>query len=440
MYLATLLLLALQAPAAAPCPSAPWASQPQPRFEDHFQPVSVRLDLSRWVEGGAEKVKVDGFFQEGPWAGNPHRPVDHSRYGEHELRVRDQQGQLLYSRAFSSLFAEWRTTEEALAGKPRLFQESLRFPRPKQPVTLELVTRDRKGGETLVWSYSYLGRLDGLTPKAPGVAVLDLHRGDADPTQNLDILLVADGYDASQQAKLRADLRRFADALLAAPAFAAHRDQVSIRALAYATDGSGPAEPRKKLKGGSRVGATFNTFGSERYLTVGDDRALQHLAALAPQDTLVVLVNTARYGGAGIFRSWAVFPSDNDFDDYVFIHEFGHSFGGLGDEYYSSSVAYNEFYPKGFEPWEPNITALLDGPDSAKWDALLDEGVPVPTPERPEFSSSTGVFEGAGYSARGLYRPALDCIMFSKKVQGFCKVCGCALEWMIMEEVSQDVR
>ncbi len=307
-------------------------------------------------------------------------------------------------------------------------------------MTLELVTRDRRGGEDLIWSYKYLGRLDGLTPPAPGVTVLDLHRGSASPAENLDLLLVADGYDASQQDKLRADLRRFADALLDAPSFAAHRDRISVRALAYATEGNGPAEPRKKLKGASRVGASFNTFGSERYLTVSDPRALHKLAALAPHDALVVLVNTARYGGAGIFRAWAVFPSDNDFDDYVFIHEFGHSFGGLGDEYYSSSVAYNDFYPKGVEPWEPNITALLDGPDSAKWNALLDEGVPVPTPERPEFSTSTGVFEGAGYSARGLYRPALDCIMFSKKMQGFCKVCGCALEWMIMEEVSQDAR
>jgi hypothetical protein len=158
---------------------------------------------------------------------------------------------------------------------------------------------------------------------------------------------------------------------------------------------------------------------------------LRDVAALAPYDTIFMLVNTSRYGGGGIFGLYAVFPSDNEYDEYVFVHEFGHGFGGLGDEYFTSSVAYSDFYPEGVEPWEPNVTALLPG-RPLKWIGQVTPGVPVPTPaDATRFGGAVGAFEGAGYAAKGLYRPSLDCKMFSKGNQGFCPVCRGALRDLV---------
>ncbi len=143
------------------------------------------------------------------------------------------------------------------------------------------------------------------------------------------------------------------------------------------------------------------------------------------------MVNSSRYGGAGIYNFFSIFVADNEYDEYVFIHEFGHGFAGLGDEYYTSSVAYSDFYPRGVEPWEPNVSAALKGPERVKWKALLTPDIPLPTPEKEEFGDKVGVFEGAGYSAKGLFRPALDCKMFSKKRKDFCPVCMAAVEAML---------
>ena len=161
--------------------------------------------------------------------------------------------------------------------------------------------------------------------------------------------------------------------------------------------------------------------------------ALRHLAAHAPYDALYLMANTSRYGGGGIYRLYATFPSDNEYSPYVFIHEFGHSFAGLADEYYDSSVSYDDsdFYPKGVEPWEPNITRFLGG--RFKWRAQVSPGVPIPTPNERRYRGKVGLFEGAGYSAKGLYRPELDCKMKGKSHTPFCRVCAAAIGRMIAQ-------
>lgn len=424
--------------AGADCPPPPWAKAQQPSFAQLFTTTTVRMDFRHFITDGVETIEPDGFFREGKWPGNPGRLLDQSMYGEHVFQMKTTEGKLIYSRSYSSLFAEWCTTDEAKRGKQRIFEESVRFPKPQEPVVLEIVARKRNGESRVVWTYEYRGRLDALSPEDPDAKVVNLHNGDADPASSLDIVIVTDGYTKAQAEKQDADLRRFAGVLLEAQPYAKHEDSIAIRAVTRFSPSSGPAEPRKKLKTSSLVATTFNTFDSARYLTVGNDRELRRLAAMVPYDTILVMVNTARYGGAGIFRSFAVFVSDNDFDEYVFLHEFGHSFAGLGDEYYTSSVAYSDFYPKGFEPWEPNITAMLDGRASVKWAAEIPEDVPVPTPEQSRYAGVTGVFEGAGYAAKGLYRPALDCLMFSKRLQDCCHVCSCAVEWMILEETGKE--
>ncbi|RKY53654.1 MAG: peptidase M64, partial [Candidatus Neomarinimicrobiota bacterium] len=164
-----------------------------------------------------------------------------------------------------------------------------------------------------------------------------------------------------------------------------------------------------------------------------------------------------KYGGGGIFNLCSCCYIHDDekeqswWPNYVFVHEFGHAFAGLADEYYSSAVAYNEFYPPGVEPWEPNITALLD-PENLKWKKLVEPDIPIPTPwnkekydkiprsqskdkeallHKQEYWGKVGAFKGAGYASEGLYRPYLDCRMFSKSLTGFCPVCSDAIVKMI---------
>jgi hypothetical protein len=266
-------------------------------------------------------------------------------------------------------------------------------------------------------------------------------------------------------------------------------DKFNIWGVYYPSEETGIDEPRSNIYRRTAVSATFNSLGSARYILTEDNKSLRDIISHVPYDTLLIMINHKRYGGGGIYNSFATFTSDNQWQEYVMVHEFGHLFGGLADEYYSSSTAYNEFYPPGVEPLEPNITALLD-PANPKWKNLLSEDIEVPTPwEKEDFDKAdaeyqekrtvyqdkisklyrekasweairqaeeesevlsknnqekqdkylesskywgkVGVFEGAGYSSKGLYRPMIDCLMFSKGLKPFCAVCEAHIKKVI---------
>jgi hypothetical protein len=251
---------------------------------------------------------------------------------------------------------------------------------------------------------------------------------------------------------------------------------------------SGIDEPRAGIDKNTAVNATFNSMGSERYVLTEDNKSLRDIAGHVPYDALYIMVNSSRYGGGGIYNFYCVYTSDNIDSDYLMVHEFGHSFFGLADEYYTSSTAYNDFYSPDYEPAEPNITALKD-PENVKWKHLLSEGIAVPTPwakvefdsldlnwqqeraelndhiaklqkdeapdaevlaaktlydqksearnqavqqylESSEFAGKVGAFEGAGYMSTGLYRPSINCIMFTR-TDYFCPVCRKAMQEVI---------
>jgi hypothetical protein len=271
--------------------------------------------------------------------------------------------------------------------------------------------------------------------------------------------------------------------------YASYADHIATRGVHLPSADSGADEPNRGLYRTTAVGMTFNSLGSERYMLTENNRELRDIAANVPYDALVIMVNHDRYGGGGIYNSYCSFTAHGPWAEYLLLHEFGHSFAGLADEYYTSDVAYSDFYPPGFEPAEPNITALKD-PEALKWGDLVDSGTPLPTPwskeefdriskERqakrqeisealaeatrsgaPEdeiaaleqkqrrlaeetakwtdaflsetpFADSVGAFEGAGYASKGLYRPEVDCLMFRRGVQPFCKVCERAVAKVI---------
>ena len=411
------------------------------------------------------------------WPGNLNKAIDESQLGEYRFEVRERDsGKLVYSRGFNSVFGEWKTTEEALHGN-RTFSESLRFPTPDGPVEVSLKERAGSGSGPSwkeVWKTALDPKdkfVDRSRPPSPG-ALLELQKM-GDPATKVDLLVLGDGYTAAERGKFERDARRFMEALFSTPPFREHQKDFNVWGLCPAAEESGVSRPSSGIYRRSPVGATYDTFGTERYVLTTENRALRDVASFAPYEFIEILVNGQTYGGGGIFNQYATVAIDNLWAGYVGVHEFGHQFGALADEYYTSDVAYLPAEKKT-EPWEPNVTALLD-PANLKWKDLVAAGTPVPTPwdkekfdrferdiqrqrkelraaGKPEaeidelfrkeraqedamlgsekFTGKVGAFEGANYEAKGYYRPEVDCIMFTRH-KTFCAVCRRAIERVI---------
>jgi hypothetical protein len=286
-------------------------------------------------------------------------------------------------------------------------------------------------------------------------------------------VILGDGYTAREQAKFVADARRLTEVLFSTSPFKEHRRDFNVWGLCPPASESGISRPSTGVYHDSPLGASYDAFGSERYVLTFDNRALRKVAQFAPYEFIEIIANNRTYGGGGIFNLYSTVAADNAFANYVFVHEFGHHFAGLADEYYTSSVAYTPSQER-VEPWEPNATALLN-PKKLKWAELVTPDTPIPTPWNKEafetyslaiqkrraeirkqklpesvmealfreelkheqemwrnekYNGHVGAFEGSIYEAKGYYRPEVDCIMFSR-TDHFCSVCRHAIERII---------
>ena len=439
---------------------------------------TMRLDYYHTGDATSEVFSVDRVVIEPlPWPGDPKQAIDTSNLGKYFFEVRDAKTkQVLYSRGFASIYGEWETTDEAKTTK-KTFQESLRFPAPSAPVTVVLRKRDVKNNFQDIWTAAIDPSdmfIDRSKKSAPAPLITIQKTGD--PEARVDFLILGDGYTAAEAKKFEADARRLTEVLFSTSPFKEHRKDFNVWAMAPPSAESGVSRPSTGIYRDSPIGATYDAFGSERYVLTFDNRSLREVAQHAPYEFIEVLVNNRTYGGGGIFNLYSTVASDNAFANYVFVHEFGHHFAGLADEYYTSSVAYVPAADR-VEPWEPNVTALLDV-STLKWRQLASpfaNVTPIPTPwkkeefeaysreiqkrraqlrkdKRPEeemealfreelehekkmFAAEkhfgqVGAFEGAMYEARGYYRPEIDCIMFSR-TDKFCRVCRLAIERVI---------
>jgi hypothetical protein len=439
------------------------------------QPRTMRLDFYHTGTATEEVFSLDRAVVEPlPWPGSPRRAVDDSNLGKYLFEVRDAKtNRIVYSRGFASIYGEWETTDEARTVR-RTFQESLRFPTPEGPVQVVLKKRDKQNLFREVWSTALDPSdifVDRSTPKAPAPLIEIQKNGD--PTEKVDFLIIGDGYTASELKKFEQDARRMTEVLFNTSPFKERRRDFNVWALCPPTAESGVSRPSTGVYRDSPLGATYDAFGSERYILTFDNRALRRAASFAPYEFIEILVNNRTYGGGGIHNLFSTVAVDNAWANYVFVHEFGHHFAGLADEYYTSSVAYAAAAERT-EPWEPNVTALLD-PAALKWKDLVSTGTPLPTPwgkeafetysneiqqrrrqiraerkpeevmealfreelehegrmfAREKYAGHVGAFEGANYEARGFYRPEVDCIMFSR-TDRFCAVCRRAIERVI---------
>lgn len=445
-------------------------------FDADFTGRTLRFD---WFHSGTateEHVSPDRLRLEGPWPGSRTRLLDDTNLGKYFFAVVDPATQAtLYSRGFCSIYGEWETTGEAKKIW-RTFHESLRFPEPRRPVQLVIRKRGNDGAfheihTTVVDPASRFVDRSALTPRGTVAALFE----NGPPAEKVDLLVIADGYTAEQAEKFRGDVARLCGVLFDTEPYKSRKGSFNVRHLHVPSAEPGISNPRKGVWRDAPFGTSFNAFDSDRYVLTYENARLREAAAQAPYDALMIVCNDRKYGGGGIFNLWATCTADSGPASYVFVHEFGHSFAGLADEYYSSQVAYEGFNPPGVEPWEPNVTALLD-PAALKWRDLVAGGTPLPTPwdqaaydgQDVEFQKrrqklvadgapeeamdgyfaevkkasaalltgqkhfgSVGAFEGAGYEAKGLYRPEVDCIMFTRNPASYCRVCLRAVERVI---------
>ncbi len=441
-------------------------------------PQTMRLDYYHTGGHQQELFSQDRVVIEPlPWAGDLSKAIDDTNLGKYFFEVKDQTTKrVLYSRGFASIYGEWETTDEAKS-IVRTFQESLRFPAPATPVEVVLKKRDARNVFRDLWS-TVIDPQDQFIDrsKSPAPAPVITIQKTGDPATKVDFLILGDGYTAAEAQKFEADVRRLTEVLFATSPFKEHRKDFNVWALCPPAVESGISRPSTGIHHDSPLGATYDAFGSERYVLTFDNRAVRKAAAFAPYEFIEILANNRTYGGGGIFNLYSTVAVDNAFANYVFVHEFGHHFAGLADEYYTSSVAYAPATDK-VEPWEPNVTALLDV-STLKWRTLVSDFAsvtPIPTrwnkeafenysreiqkrraqlrkDKRPEqemealfreelehekvmfaaekHAGQVGAFEGAMYEARGYYRPEIDCIMFSR-TDHFCAVCRRAIERII---------
>ena len=362
---------------------------------------------------GGEELLLDRVVSDGPWAGSRTRLIDDTDLGKYLFEVIDPDtGRVIYSRGFASIYGEWETTAEVRSAR-RTFHESLRFPWPKGPVRIILKKRDAQTLFQPLWSTDVDpgSRSVSRAEREPaGIVWPIIENGPAG--DKVDVLLISEGYAAGELPRFHAEATRLVNALFETEPFRSRKSDFNVRGLDVP---------------GRSLSVEYGIFGLDRYLLTYDDRRLRGVASSAPYEVVGILLNDGKYGGGGIFNLQSTVAAGATGADYAFIHEFAHNLAGLGDEYVGD-VTYETGAPVKAEPWEPNVTAMLD-PARLKWRDLVEPGTPLPTPLT--YAGKVGAFEGAGYEARGLYRPEADCIMFSRNAVGFCRVCWRAINRII---------
>ena len=387
----------------------------EPGFEAHFTGGTLRLDYVFTGSATHQAIYWRQSFKTGPWAGRRQHLSRPLLKGNGQVRVLDpDSGECLYANSFSTLFQEWTVTEEATRVQ-KAFESSFQVPFPRRPVEVEISLLDTHGKVKGFLRH----RVDPadilIRPLGDaGLPVRTVHGG-GPLGGNIDIAILSEGYTPAEQEKFFADARRAVDALLSHEPFASRAGKFSVRAVFAPSAESGVSVPHDGVWKNTAASGHFDTFYSARYLTTSQMWRLADLLSGVPHEHLILLCNTGIYGGGGIYNSITISSSDHPTFVPVLVHEFGHAFGGLGDEYFYDDQ-FDTQYPSDTEPWEPNLTTMVDFP--SKWADLVAEG-------------KAGIYEGGGYQSKGVFRPSPDCRMKTNEYPGFCPVCTRAIERMI---------
>ena len=416
-------------------------------FQEHFTGRTLRLDYVFCGDVHHQSIYFARAYRTGAWAGRRHHLSEPALQGNGQVRVLDpENGETLYVNSFSTLFQEWQATEEAVHVQ-KAFENCLQVPFPLHPVDIEVVLFDTHAKVSSQLRHR-VDPSDILIRESAdnGLQLAPILENGA-LEEAIDIVVVSEGYALKDREKFFHDARRAVDALFSHEPFKSYKKRFNVRAVFAPSADSGVSIPGRGEWKETAVRSHFDTFYSDRYLTTSSMWTLYDLIGTVPFEHVIVLANTAKYGGGGIFNSVTIMNSDHPTFVPVLVHEFGHAFGGLADEY-----AYGDnpetMYPTDTEPWEPNLTTLVDF--DAKWADLLPEGTPIPTPldkleeqdvrriwhtlsadEKASLNSRVGVFEGGGYQTKGVYRPVQECRMRMNECELFCPVCYRSIVRMI---------
>ena len=399
------------------------------QFDNFFHDKTLRMDYYHSGNSDEEAYYFDELIEEPYWGGSKINLVDTFEYGKYYMKVfNNSNDSLLYSRGYSSLFGEWQTTNEASIIQ-RSFSEAVVFPYPKQIVDVVLYSRNWVGEFKEKFRYTvdpenYFIKKDRRLVY-PSFTV----HSSGNPSKNIDIVILPDGYSTEEMGLFIDDCRTFAEGLFGYAPYDKNRDKFNIVGVLAPSDDSGNDIPADNIWKKTLLNTSFYTFNSERYCMTMDNKSVRDMAANVPYDQIYILVNNEKYGGGAIYNYYNVSVNSNEKASKIFIHELGHGFAGLADEYYTSSTSYNEFYNLKAEPWEPNITTLVDFDN--KWKDMVKRKTPIPTPDTKKYEKKVGVFEGGGYVAKGVYRPMHDCLMNTFEGDEFCPVCSKSIQEMI---------
>lgn len=399
-------------------------------FDNYFINKTLRVDYTFSGDSKSQTVALDQLSQLPQWTGRRHNLSQVLREGNGQVKVIDlQSGKCIYMEAFSTLFQEWLTITEAETVK-KSFENTFLVPFPKNKVSIEISLRERDGTyrkaiQHIVDPADILIKKKGLKNIAPYSVI---HEG-GPANKSVNVVILAEGYTASEMDKFRKYAQISCEQILAHAPFDKLKDRFNFYAVETVSLETGVSVPRENIWKQTAFSSHFDTFYSDRYLTTSNVRDIHDAIAGIPYAHIIILANTDVYGGGGIFNSYTLTTTGHPDFKPVVVHEFGHSFAGLADEYYYDSDVLDNTYPHSVEPWEPNITTLVNF--SFKWKDMLSTGTKIPTDVKDATKYKVGVYEGAGYSAKGIYRPALDCRMKTNTCKEFCPVCQRAIEQLV---------
>lgn len=397
------------------------------KFDRYFEDATLRLKYQRVGSQKGDTIRVVQQDRIGQWSGSLAQLLDPFNNGFFRIVVLDAQtGRRLYSRGYNSLFAEYRDTPTG-ADSVAAFEEVVRVPWPKVPVNIcwEELGPDHRYHTQHTLYCDPVQLMDQLLKRSDISVSMEpvrlQYKGNVH--KKIDVVIVPEGYGPADTAKMQKDMRSFCTFLLGQEPFASRRNDFNVWGIPLTGQETGITHPGKGLYVKSLVGASYNTFGADRYLMTMRLFQLHDAIGSTPCDHIIIMANSDTYGGGGIYNFYAM-SSLNEMAYMVLPHELGHSIGGLADEYVDEDLSYGDTHSKTFEPMEPNITSLVDF--GHKWQSMLPAGTPIPTPAEASVprteNGPLGVYEGAGYQSKGLYRPTPHCMM--RDYGPFCPVCA----------------
>ena len=399
-------------------------------FADHFADKTLRVDYIFNGNASGQAICLDGLSALPTWAGRKHHLAELPLQGNGQIVMRNAaSGKTIYTTSFSSLFQEWLETDEARI-VTKGFENTFLLPYPLQPVEIEITLLDPR--RNVRASMKHIVHPNDVLIEQKGNSHITPHKyllHNDSPEKCIDVAILAEGYTLQEMQTFYEDADIACKSIFDHEPFKSMKKRFNVVAVASPSTDSGVSVPRLNEWKHTAFGSHFSTFYSDRYLTTSRVKAIHDALAGIPYEHIIILANTEEYGGGGIYNSYTLTTAHHPMFRPVVVHEFGHSFGGLADEYFYDNDVMTDTYPLDIEPWEQNISTQVDF--AAKWKDMLSENTPVPTPAEVSENYPTGMYEGGGYSAKGIFRPAENCRMRTNEYPAFCPVCQRALRRII---------